>query len=147
VHCINHGSNLAGGDTVTALTPFNNAKKCAVLGIHAYVLMDQSRTRFLAMGDAAVRQFQQLPASIRTIRIVVRTTTDSRVRTRGNAILRSLTSKSYLISVSIEAMVVYEVNFMNRRNQGRRLNFSSYRVDLILTTARLKAMKDRNECM
>jgi hypothetical protein len=68
--CISHGGNLAGGDTVKALVVFNNAKKttqnvrvfvmqpgrlvaytneCEKLHLHAYVLIDQARTRFLAM--------------------------------------------------------------------------------------------------
>jgi hypothetical protein len=168
VHCISHGGNLAGGDTVKALVPFSNAQKttqnvrvfvmqpgrlvvytreCEKLQLHAYVLIDQSRTRFLAMGDAAVRQFQQLPPSIKAIRAVVQDTTDAKVRTRGNAILRSVTSKSYLICVSIEAKVVNEVNIMNRANQGRKVNFSSYRVDLHKTTARMQGIRDGNEVM
>jgi hypothetical protein len=168
VHCISHGGNLAGGDTVKAYTPFSNAKKTTqnvrvfvmqpgrmteyahqrdVLHPHAYVLIDQSRTRFLALGDAAVRMFQQMAPAILAIRAVVQSATDGKVRTRGNSILRSVTSKSYLICLSIEAMVVSNVNIMNRSNQGRKVNFSSYRVNLEKTTKRLKAMADGNEVM
>ena len=168
VHCISHGSNLAGGDTVKALTPFSNAKKatqnvrvfvmqpgrlveyahqCDLLFIHPYILIDQARTRFLTLGDAAIRMSQQLPAVVPTIRAVVASADTSSVRIRGNAILRSITSKSYLICLSIEAMVVNTVNIMNRSNQGRRVNFSSYRADLDRTTTRLEAMRDGNEVM
>jgi hypothetical protein len=122
-------------------------RQCGALHIHAYVLIDQARTRFLSLGEAAVRQFQQLPASIATIRAVVQTTTDGKVRTRGNAILRSVTSKSYLICVSIEAMVVNHVNMMNRSYQSRIVNFSSYRTLLHKTTTRLQAIKNGNQVM
>jgi hypothetical protein len=91
--------------------------------------------------------FQQLPAAILTIRAAVQAATDGKVRVRGNSILRSITSKSYLICLSIEAMVVSTVNVMNRSYQGRKVNFSSYRTNLDRTTARLRAMGDGNEVM
>jgi hypothetical protein len=42
-------------------------------------------------------------------------------------------------------MVVNEVNIMNRAYQGCKVNFSSYRVDLHKTTARMQAIRDGNE--
>jgi hypothetical protein len=153
---------------VKALVPLNNAKKCTqnvrvfimqpgrlveytrqcgLLHIYAYVSVDQARTRFLSLGNASVRQFLQLPASIATTRAVVQTTTDGKVRMRGNAILRSTTSKSYLICVSIEAMVVNRVNIMNRSYQSRTVNLSSYLTLLHKTTTRLQAIKNDNQVM
>jgi hypothetical protein len=53
-----------------------------------------------------------------------------------------VTKKSYLVSLAVQAMCLGRVNIMNRRNQGRQLNFNSYQADLETTLADLAKMRD-----
>jgi hypothetical protein len=51
-------------------------------------------------------------------------------------------NKSYLISLSVEAMCMGRVNVMNRANQGRLRNFKAYTGGLQRTIADLLAIRD-----
>jgi hypothetical protein len=114
------------------------------LGLPVEVPVDLCKTRFLSLGEATIVLLRQLLAIMLTLDEAVTRASKKEVAIHASTLRSRLASPPFLICLCIESVLINILNLTNLTFQGRRLNFTSYRISLEKTIVQLEAQKNNN---